>query len=234
MQVEEVLDQQKTQADSFMIKKAYAVQMTYDVSDEEKTQAEKALLYFTHTDKLLQMASDHLNIMKTPFKDNPEIPPKEVMKARAAIRRFRDKGVDIFNEFKESAFKCVNVMQSFTTDTQTLKLMKSFISAIDDLELKVNKLTELFDDLESKSFVQDVVKQIEDIQKECDDLHEIVDDRIKTHIQTNILATSWVDNISSDLQMTIEEKTPLIIDLFNERQDQLNNAVKERTSQPGN
>lgn len=217
-----------------MIKKAYAVQMTYDVSDEEKTQAEKALLHFSHTDKLLQMASDHLNIMKTPFKDNPEIPPEEVMKARAAIRRFRDKGVDIFNDFKRSAFKCVNVMQSFTTDTQTLKLMKSFISAIDDLELKVNKLSELFDDLESKSFVQDVVKQIEEIQKECDDLHEIIDDRIKTHIQTNILATSWVDNVSSDLQMTIEEKTPLIIDLFNERQDQLNDAVKERTSQPGN
>lgn len=217
-----------------MIKKAYAVQMTYDVTDEEKTQAEQALLYFTHTDKLLQMASDHLNIMKTPFKDNPEIPSEEVMKARAAIRRFRDKGIDLFNNFKRDAFKCVKVMQGFSTDTQTLKLMKSFISSIDELELKVNKFSERFDDLESKTFVQDVVKDMEEIQEQCDDIHEIIDDRIKNHIQTNILAKSWVDNISNDLQMTIEEKTPLIMDLFNQRQDQLNDAIKERTEQPGN
>jgi hypothetical protein len=232
--VEEVLAQQKIMVDLFMIKKAYAVQMTYDVSDEEKNQAEKALLFFVHTDKILTMASDHLNIMKTPFKDSPEMSPNEVMKARAAIRRFRDKVVDNFNDFKRSAFNCVNIMQIFSTDTQTLKLMKSFISSIDELEVKVNRFVDIFSDLESKSFAQDVVKLIENIQAQCDDIHEIIDDRIKTHIQTNILATSWVDNVSTDLQMQIERKTPLIIDLFNKRQDELNEALKERTLQPGN
>lgn len=73
-----------------MIKKAYSVQMTYDVSDQEKNQANKAILFFDHAKKLLQMASEHLDIMKTPFKDSPDMPPEEVMKARAAIRRFRD------------------------------------------------------------------------------------------------------------------------------------------------
>jgi hypothetical protein len=217
-----------------MIKKAYAVQMTYDVSDAEKTQAEQALLYFEHAAKMLQMASDHLDIMKTPFKDNPEMDPQEVMKARAAIRRFRDKAVDNFNKFKKAAFNCVNVMQIFSSDTQTLKLMKSFISSIDDLEVKVNKLVDLFADLEAKSFPQDVVKALEDIQKQCEEIDEIIDERIKNHIQTNILATSWVDNVSTDLQMNIEEKTPLIIDLFNQRQDQLNDIIKEKSSQSGN
>lgn len=234
MLVEEVSDQQKTTVDLFMIKKAYAVQMTYDVSDEEKDQAEKALLFFDHTSKILDMATDHLNIMKTPFKDNPEMDPKEVMKARAAIRRFRDKAVENFNEFKRAAFKCVNVMQTFQSDTQTLKLMKSFISSIDELESKVNSFTALFDDLESKSFPQDVVKSLEDVQSQCEEVKEIIDERIKTHIQANILATSWVDNVSADLQMQIEEKTPLIMDLFNKRQDQLNDMIRERTSQPGN
>ncbi len=225
---------QKMWVDLFMIKKAYAVQMTYDVSDEEKQQAERALLFFGHTKKLLEMAADHLDVMKTPFKDNPEMDPKEVVKARAAIRRFRDKSVENFNVFKKEAFKCVNVMQPFAKDTQTLKLMKSFISSIDDLEVKVNQFSEIFNDLESKSFSQDIVKKIEDIQKECEDLGEIIDERIKNHIQSNILATSWVDNVSNDLQMQIEEKTPLIMDLFNKRQDQLNDAIKERTSQEGN
>ena len=217
-----------------MIKKAYAVQMNYEVSDEEKTQAEKALLYFDHVAKILDMASNHLNIMKTPFKDSPEMSPEEVMKARAAIRRFRDKAVDNFNEFKQQAFKCVSVMQIFSSDTQTLKLMKSFISSIDDLEIKVNKFVDLFDDLESKSFPQDVVKNIEEIQQQCDEITEIAQERIKTHVQTNILAATWVDSVSKELQTTIEKKTPLIMDLYNKRQDQLSDMIKERTSQPGN
>jgi len=100
MLVVEVLDQQKTMAVSFMIKKAYSVQMSYDVSDAEKLQAERALLFFNHSAKLLDLASEHLNIMKTPFKNNSEMSPEEVMKARAAIRRFRDKAVENFNEFK--------------------------------------------------------------------------------------------------------------------------------------
>lgn len=204
--------------------------MTYDVSDAEKAEAEKALIYFSHALKLLTMASDHLNIMKTPFKSNPDIPPDEVMKARAAIRRFRDKSIDNFNDFKKIAFKCVNIMQNFASDTQTVKLMKSFITSIDDLEQKVNQFVDLFADLESKDFPSKIVSTIEIIQKQCEDIEEIIDERIKKHIQTNILATSWVDSISNDLQMKIEQKTPLILDLFNKRQDQLNDAVKERTT----
>jgi len=216
-----------------LIRKAYSIQMTYDISDAEKSKAEQALIFFRHTNKLLEMSSDHLNIMKTSFKDNPEMEPKDIVKVRSAIRRFRDKSIENFNLFKEEAFKCVNIMQSFSTDTQTLKLMKSFISSIDELENKVNKFTDLFNDLKSKSFSQNIVINIEAIQKECEDLTEIIDDRIKSHIQGNILATSWVDNVSNDLQMQIEKKTPLIMDLFNKRQDQLNEAIKER-EQEGN
>lgn len=230
MRAEEDLDQQKTMVDSFMIKKAYSVQMSYDVSDTEKQQAEKALLCFNATEKLLMQSSDHLNIMKTPFKDSPDMTPKDIMKARAVIRRFRDKALDNFNDFKKSAFQCVNVMQAFATDTQTLKLMKSFIASIDELEIKVNAFSELFSDLESKDFPKTIVSSIEEVQKQCDEIDEIIDERIKSHIQTNILAVSWVDSVSSDLQMKIEQKTPLIVDLYNKRQDQLNDKVEERST----
>ena len=189
-----------------MIKKAYSIQMSYDVSDSEKHQAEQALLYFNVTEKLLMQASDYLNVMKTPFKDNPDMQPEDVMKARAAIRRFRDHCIDNFDKFKRSAFQCVNSMQTFSTDTQTLKLMKSFITSIDELEIKVNSFSDFFNDLQSKDFAKNVVTHIEDIQKQCDDIEEIIDERIKNHIQTNILATSWVDSISNDLQMKIEAK----------------------------
>lgn len=203
--------------------------MSYDVSDSERTQADKALLYFKAAEKFLMQASDHLNIMKTPFKDNPDMTPEDVMKARAVIRRFRDTAIDNFDKFKKVAFDCVNLMQTFSSDTQTLKLMKSFISSVDDLEVSVNQFSELFNDLQSKDFAKDVVTAIEDIQKQCDEIDEIIDERIKSHIQTNILATSWVDSISNDLQMKIEKKTPLIVDLYNQRQEQMNDAVEEHT-----
>jgi hypothetical protein len=233
MPVEGVSVQPKIMVGSFMIKKAYAVQMSYDVSDVEKAAAEKAILAFNFSVKKLYLASEHLNLMKTPFKDNPEMDSKEIMKARAAIRRFRDKAIDNFNEFKHVSFKCVNVMQEFSSDTQSVKLMKSFISSVEDLENSVNDFAELFTDLESKDFAKNVVSSIESIQKQCDDLEEIINDRIKYHIQTNILATSWVDSISNEFQMQIEQKTPLILELFDKRQDQLNNIIKERGSQAG-
>lgn len=209
-------------------KKAYSIQMSYNVSDDEKKLAEKALLYFDFALKKLNIATTHLNIMKTPFKENPQVDPKSIMQARAALRRFRDKAVDNFNEFKIVCFNCVNIMQSFASDTQSVKLMKSFISSIDGVEVKVNNFADLFLDLQSKEFVNDIVKTIEDIQKESDSLEEIIDERIKNHIQSNILAKSWVDSISNDLQVNIEKKTPLILDLFNERQDQLNQLINDK------
>jgi hypothetical protein len=212
------------------IRHSSAVSMSYSVSDEEKRQAEKALLCFRSTEKLLMLASDYLNIMKTPFKDNPDMTDEDVQKARAVIRRFRDKTIENFNIFKQEAFQCVNLMQIFATDTQTLKLIKSFITSIDELEVKVNDFSNLFNDLQSKDFSKNVVASIEDIQKQCEDIDQIIDERIKSHIQTNILATSWVDSISNDLQIKIEEKTPLILDLFNARTKQLNEAIEERST----
>lgn len=211
-----------------MIKTSYSIQMSYNVSDAEKQQAERALLFFAATEKLLKKASDYLNIMKTPFKDNPDMTEEDVMNARAVVRRFRDKGIDNFNSFKGGAFKCVNAMQAFASDTQTLKLMKSFIASIDELEVKVNHFSELFDDLQSKDFSKNVVTSIEDIQKQCDEIDEIIDERIKSHIQSNILSISWVDAISKDLEMKIEQKTPLIMELYNKRQDQLNDIIEEK------
>lgn len=211
-------------------KKAYSVQMSYEVTDAEKRRAEEALMCFESSLQALRQASDHLDIMKTPFKDNPEMNPDEVMKARAAIRRFRDKSIDLFNHFKEQAFRCVNSMQTFASDTQSVKLMKSMITSVDELEVDVNNFSEVFDDLQSKDFAKNVVSAIQNVQEQCDDIEEIIDERIKPHIQNNILATSWVDSVSQDLQMNIEKQTPLVMDLYNQRQEQLNDAIQERTT----
>lgn len=204
--------------------------MSYNVSDLEKQQANRALIAFNSSLKLLDKSNEYLNIMKTPFKDNSDISPEDIMNARAAERRFRDKAIDNFNQFKTVAFKCVNIMQIFSSDTQTIKLMKSFISSIEDLETKVNKFSDLFNNLQSKEFPKDIVSTIEDIQKQCQEVDEIIDERIKNHLQNNILAKSWVDTVGDDLQMKIQKTTPLILELENEQKDQLNDKIKERSA----
>ena len=210
-----------------MIKK-YAIQMSYEVSDAEKFQAEKAIIRFNSTIKLLDIASEHLDIMGTPFKENPEMDPKDVMEARAAIRRFRDQVAENFNEFKNEAFKAIRLMHPFSSDTQTIKLIKSFIATVDDLEENVNSFIDIFTDLKSKDFSKNIITAIDDIQKKCEDVEDIIDNRMIKHIQTNILAKSWVDSVSKGLQLEVEKKTPLLIELYNNRQDQLQDNLKEK------
>lgn len=212
-----------------MIKKAYAVQMSYEVSVAEKEQATKSIALFKFTNKKLKKSSEHLNIMKNPLKDNPEIPPKDIMKVRAAIRRFRDESVDNFNEFKKYSFKCVQVMQTFGSDTHIIKLIKSFINSIDELEKEVNKFVDLFSDLQSKDFVKNIVSSIDVIQKQCDELSDLIEERILNYIKSNVLASTWIDSVGNELQLKIEKKKPLILELFNQRQDQINEAIKERS-----
>jgi hypothetical protein len=211
-----------------MIKRGYSTQMSYDITNDEKVQAEKALMAFEYALKVLNLADQHLNIMFIPFKDHGDIKPEEILKFRAALRRFRDKAIENFNNFKIAAFKCINLIQTFSSDTQTAKLIKSFISSVEDMENQVNNFSKLFESLESKDFVQKVVQIIDGIKKEIKQLNQIVEDRIRTHIQTNILGKTWVDSISKDLQVNVEKKTPLLIELNKERQKELSELFKNK------
>jgi hypothetical protein len=203
------------------MQKRSSTQMSFEITPTETRQAEKALIAFNRVKKSLRSAVDHLDIMYNPFKDNPDISEDQILKFRAALRDYRDRVVDNFNKFKVEAFRCVSLMQIFSSDTQTFKLIKSFISSIDDLEDNVNHFAELFDDLKSSSFVKDIVAVIDDIKKSSDEIEDVIDDRINNHIQTNILGRTWVDGISNELKVKIEKQKPILVDLFQQRQDQL-------------
>ncbi len=195
--------------------------MNYDISSAEKEMAEKAILSFNEAALKLNAASDHLNIMLTPFKDNKDITTEEIIENRAAERRFRDKSIENFNKFKIIAFHSINLLSPFSSDTQTSKLTKSFISTVEDLEKSVNKFSELFNNLDDKDFVSKIVSAIETIKKEIDQVLQIIEDRIKTHIQTNILGKTWANDISDQYNIDIAQKVPLLIELNQEREKQL-------------
>lgn len=207
-----------------MKKKSYLAQMSSPVTEAEKKQAEASLVAFEKCLNLLNIAKDHLDIMYTPFKDHPEITPEEVTKFRAAIRRFRDKALENFGQFKFAAVRCITLMNFFSSDTDINNLLNSFINAVGELETYVNEFSSLFNKLEGKSFVQDILKHIGDIQNKCDEIKEIVEERIMEDIKTDILGKTWVDSVTQEHKLEIEKKKPLILDLSMQAKEQANKA----------
>lgn len=200
-----------------MIKRSYSSMMSYQITDSEKERAEKAMRWFTHCLKLLEQCDDHLNLMYNPFKKNVEIPADEIFARRASLRSYRDKVVENFNIFKKVAFKAYVIMQPFTSDTQIEKIMKSFVTSIEDVETQVNRFVDLFNNIKSEDFVKGIITAIEHIKKEIAELTQIVEDRVKNHLQVHILARNWVDSVSDELQEKVEKKSPLVMQLVEDR-----------------
>jgi hypothetical protein len=117
-------------------------------------------------------------------------------------------------------------MQPFSSDTQSAKLIKSVITTVEEIENNINKFSELFNNLQDKDFIPNVIKTIEMVKKYIDQLEEIIDERIKTHIQTNILGETWVNSVQDHLKVNIEDRVPLLLELNQERQKILNNLKK--------
>lgn len=196
--------------------------MTYQITNEEKERAEKAMRWFSHCMKLLEQCDDHLNLIYNPFKKNTELPMDKIFERRSALRLYRDKVVENFNVFKKAAFKAFVIMQPFTSDTQTEKIMKSFVSSVEDVEVQVNRLVDLFSNLKSEDFSKGLISAIDNVKKEIAQLKQIVDERIKTHLQTNILARNWIDGVSDELQEKVEKKSPLVMQLVEDRMKMMN------------
>lgn len=190
-------------------------ELTSDISREEKDQAKKILESLKETLRSLRKATDYLNIMQDPFKENPSISTDQVLKYRAAIRRFRDTAIDNFNIVKINAFQYVSFVQVFTSDTQISKLTKSFISSLEALEKKVNHFASLFIRLKSVSLIQDLISSIDEIKKESDSLQESIDNRIIPYIESNIIGDVWIHSMEDKLNKKIDSKKTSIIEIIN-------------------
>lgn len=198
------------------------MQMSYEITEGEKLQAEKILKSFSKLLKDLKTAEKTLDLMYNPFKNKSDITPEEIFKIRVSLREYRDTIIEKFNLFKKQAFISYSLMQSFVSDTQLVKIVKSFVSSINDLEKQVNRFAELFSQLDSKEFVPSVLKGIELIKKECAQIEEVIENRVSPYFQDNILAKTWVDTVGNEMQEKIKEKTPLMQQLLEHKNKVLN------------
>jgi hypothetical protein len=80
---------------------------------------------------------------------------------------------------------------------------------------------DILDDFKSPDFRTNVLSAIENIRKESSEIEKLIRDRIIPHIDANILANDWISNTGDKLQVKIENRIPIITELFNERQKAL-------------
>lgn len=205
-----------------MIEKyGYKAQMTFDITDSEKEAAKKALVCFEKLQNLLSLAVNHLDIMYEPFKDFGNVTPEELIESRFILRNYRDQVLDNFNKAKVIGLKCVMLMDTFASDTQSSEIMNTFVSSMQEIEKQVNRFAEIFNKLSSKEFSNIAITSIDSIKKQVAQLDQLVYDRIFDHIDTNILAKNWVSDLSEELDVDFQTKKPLVMKLWEERKKAL-------------
>lgn len=206
-----------------MDKLAYSTQTTFDISDEEKKVASEASSYFEELTALLQRSLEHLDIIYDPFYKYQNMDSQEVLEYRVALRRYRDKIRDNFQNVLQLAHKAVVLMSEFSSDTKTRELLNSFVEEVDDVKKQVNFLLEVFSNIGGVNFRYGIVNGIDTVKKQSAQVKQLINDRILPHIETNILAKNWIGNIVDENDNRIYQQSPLLVRLFKERNEALNN-----------
>ena len=204
-----------------MYRKAYSIQMHFGVPESEKRIAEKAEEYFEQLISGLQDAKDYLDLIYVPFQKHQNIDMEMVTDYRKTFKEYRDQVKLKFSKMVKKAYKCVALMNAFSTDTATEEIMESFIGAIRELDKYVDTFVSIFSNLNSSEFRDHLISTIDSLKKQMNQIEQLIRDRILEHIDSNILAKNWAKDISEDNSEPIEERVPLVVQLFKERQKAL-------------
>lgn len=212
-----------------LIKLAETIEMSIKIPDDEKKIAEHAVLYLEKLIKKINSFNKHLDIMYNPFKDYQSVSLDSVKKYKRAIWNYREKIKENFKEIKKISLLCVKKLKHFDSDTHIIELLGSFSDDIGGIENQVNSLISVLSNWDTNNYKNNVVISIENLKKEIAELRKLINDRMIDHINENILSKNWIDNVSNDLNISIKEQQPLIIQLYEEREKQLKDMLsKER------
>lgn len=205
-----------------MYRKAYSIQMHFGVPESEKRIAEKAEEYFDQLLVNIKDAKDYLDLIYVPFQKHQNIDMEMIVEYRKTFREYRDQVQLKFRNMDKKAYKCVALMNTFSTDTATEELMESFIGTIRELDKYVDTFVSIFSNLNSSEFRDHLISTIDSLKKQMNQIEQLIKDRILDHIDSNILGKNWAKDISDRFEESpIEERVPLVVQLFKERQKAL-------------
>jgi DNA-binding ferritin-like protein (Dps family) len=95
------------------------------------------------------------------------------------------------------------------------------MGTIKELEKYMDTFISIFTNLNDTNFRQYLIATVDSIKKQKNQIRQLITDRILEHIDSNILAKDWADNLSEKLDKPIQERVPLVVQLFRERQEAL-------------
>ena len=200
--------------------------MVFDVPESEKAVAKKAIECFEKLVEHLHAFDRHLNILYHPFSAHETVSPESVMEHRGALIRYRKKVRENFNNVTRIALICVQHMNEFSTDKHSMELVKSFVDSMGEIAIQIDSFEKVINNMKTKDFKNNVINVIQGIKKQSNQLERLIYDRILAHINTNILATSWVDDFSRELKLKIKDKEPYIKQLYLEREKKLQQILE--------
>jgi dGTP triphosphohydrolase len=203
--------------------KAYSIQMHFGIPESEKRIAEKAEEYFDLLLTDLQDIKDYLNLIYIPFQKHQNIDMEMITDYRKTFKEYRDQVKLKFQKVVKKAYKCVALMNEFSTDTATEEIMESFVGTIRELDKYIDTFVSIFSNLNSSEFRNHLISTIDSLKKQMNQIEQLIKDRILEHIDSNILAKNWAKNLSDRFEDSepIEERVPLVVQLFKERQKAL-------------
>ncbi len=218
---------------------ADSIEMSFDIPDSEKDVAEEAKAHFEAVINAVKLGVDHLDHIYNPFVEHTDISVESVVENRGMLQgRYSTKVKENFNTVKKHALMAIRKLNTFSNgDSAIRELISTFEESVGDVELYVSKFLDILkNDYESPEFREKVVETIDKIKSNAERLDDLVYDRIIDHIDTNILTKSWMHDIDVDVDIDInldEEHIPLIVELFNEREKELNGdfPAAEKTEQ---
>lgn len=200
---------------------AESINMSLDVPDSEKKIAQRIVRKFQHLSKKIDSFDKHLDIIYNPFKSHENVSEESISEHRAALRRYRDKINENFEDIKVFIVGCITDLNYFSSDTNISEIIKSFNDSISDMENSLEALLSGLDNWKDKDYRSNVMKCIENVKKQTKSIDNLINDRIINDINTNILAKNWTDNLDDKLKSSIKDKEPYIKQLHEERERKL-------------
>jgi hypothetical protein len=224
------------------IKLANAIEMSFQVPESEKNIANDASERFSAVSNALNLAKDHLDLMYEPFKKAEIISSDALTKKRGVLNRYKSKVKENYNKVKLLSLQAIQLLNYFSTDSHTMEMINAFKDSIQDVEKQVTIFMDILDNYKSPDFKNNVISAIEGVKKQSSQAEKLIKDRIIDHIDANILAKNWVTNTGNELSLKIQDRIPLITELFNERQKALEETKvsvpdiqkRPQTMNPGN
>lgn len=202
---------------SSIVKHAYSIQMSSDISDDDRLAAKSAEDGFSMVLAQVRKASEHLDYIYIPFSKLDVLDSDVVVDNRVSLRRYRNQIHKNFEDIFKASYLSVAQMSRFSTDGAVEELMRSYISDVRDLEKSVNYLLSVFSSLNSSEFKDSLLESIMGVKKQCAKIKQLINDRVLEYISTNILAENWENLVSDKVDVNIANKSPLLVELYNSR-----------------